>query len=458
MTNAQKNILNSLTIIAFNFAFWLCNYYPRHILEFSSFYSIVSIIINLLYFLIYDWFLIVVFCKNKTLFSKNINKRSLPLYQKIELKKISTLIIIQVIFDLLVITFSKSSVEFKYIFIDIFIIFHWIIIHIFLSNKIDIFKKNIKALILSTVSVLVLILVNIYIDNFLFFDYFDIISKYQLDSPILIATESNAQFLYGIKTLLLDSIIGVCLICLNSSYFKQKDNKSSISFNFSVFLLRIMILIVGTTLAIGFKFLIWPNSTLSGSNVHNLKTQNFEQLGVFDTEYKSLEIYRFSKDLGTDITCYQKHSTYLFKGNINPVLVTSPMPEVLYLYKARENDIVADNNKFFDCSLDNTKAYLYNSQLICFYENDTPYIIRLADIKNHEQNDAIANICKKLLTQGNIFVFEYVCEYLLKYDESFIRNYIERYSKGDFTETETNWMELSYYRSDYVVNFATQFY
>ena len=63
----------------------------------------------------------------------------------------------------------------------------------------------------------------------------------------------------------------------------------------------------------------------------------------------------------------------------------------------------------------------------------------------------------KLLSDGNIFAFEYVCDYLLASDPLFIQPYIERYAEGHFTEMEKEWMEKNFYKSEYVVNIAKSF-
>ena len=70
---------------------------------------------------------------------------------------------------------------------------------------------------------------------------------------------------------------------------------------------------------------------------------------------------------------------------------------------------------------------------------------------------SVTYVCEKLISNGNVYIFEYACEYLIKYDFEFIENYLIRYSKGEFTETEQEWMEISNYNSQFVEAFAKQF-
>ena len=47
------------------------------------------------------------------------------------------------------------------------------------------------------------------ITNSLFADYVGLTNQYQSDSPILLEVKTNAEFLYSLKILVLDTLIGV---------------------------------------------------------------------------------------------------------------------------------------------------------------------------------------------------------------------------------------------------------
>lgn len=60
-----------------------------------------------------------------------------------------------------------------------------------------------------------------------------------------------------------------------------------------------------------------------------------------------------------------------------------------------------------------------------------------------------------MLSCGYFDYFEYGCEYLLKYDPEFIKSYITRYAKGDFTEDELAVNEDI--RTEYMVSVAKEY-
>ena len=75
--------------------------------------------------------------------------------------------------------------------------------------------------------------------------------------------------------------------------------------------------------------------------------------------------------------------------------------------------------------------------------------------ENSYQNaNTVVEVCKQELRNGNIYIFEYCCDYLLKYDEEFIQTYIERYAEGDFSALEERWMARNYYKSEFVTDIA----
>ena len=79
------------------------------------------------------------------------------------------------------------------------------------------------------------------------------------------------------------------------------------------------------------------------------------------------------------------------------------------------------------------------------------------ELNDCEENLSITYVCEKLISDGNVYIFEYACEYLVKYDFEFVENYISRYSNGEFTKTELRWMEISNYNPQFVEIFAKQF-
>ena len=94
--------------------------------------------------------------------------------------------------------------------------------------------------------------------------------------------------------------------------------------------------------------------------------------------------------------------------------------------------------------------------MISFSEHEGKKTFKFEDINTLQESDIITSMCKQLLTDGNVFVFEYAYEYLNTYEPEFIAPFIERYSQGNFTSTESKWMAEAHYRDNYIVDIAMQ--
>ena len=59
-------------------------------------------------------------------------------------------------------------------------------------------------------------------------------------------------------------------------------------------------------------------------------------------------------------------------------------------------------------------------------------------------------VYKALIENGNWNFFEQGTEYLLKYDEAFIKPYLERFSLGTFSEQETETLNKLGVKKEYI--------
>ena len=112
---------------------------------------------------------------------------------------------------------------------------------------------------------------------------------------------------------------------------------------------------------------------------------------------------------------------------------------------------------FEEFELENNKVLVYKNQAICFIEQGIPYVVRFDELAKTTSFNTITEICKYLISKGNINAFEYSCEYLLKNDPEYIKPYIDRYSKAFFSTEELNSINELGYRKEYIVNIAKQF-
>ena len=80
------------------------------------------------------------------------------------------------------------------------------------------------------------------------------------------------------------------------------------------------------------------------------------------------------------------------------------------------------------------------NQAIAYLKNGEPYAVSFVDIEEQSKDDILLEVCKQLLEEGRIDCFEYISDYVGKYDPDFVKPYLERYSAGNFTETELQQM------------------
>ena len=447
MSKAQKTLLNICTLILLHIMFSMCNVYPRHILEFEAnapeIFSLISIFLNLIFFIAYDYFLILVFSRNESLFCKKF-------WDKSAAKKIPFVIFIQLAFDGLCMASNLLAVPWSYIIVDLSVLLQWVAIYVVLTYKNDSFSKNRKTLFAVFCTVVLITGCGFIFDSIIFSEYSAILPKYEAESPVLIAFRTNAMFWFRIKLLVFDSLLGMVLMFAhikNISVDEQENSRKS------VIALRVVLLIVAAFILTMCRNAFWPYNAIVRQHGHNSQTSNHEEYGEFDTESLSSEIYRFSMATFDVEECYAIKKTYVFKGDLEPIFVKQPLTDKLYEY-ASDGFGVIEHYSFDDYSDDNHKAFIYDSQVICFYEGDTPYAVSLLDLDSFEKNDTVIGVCEQALADGNVYIFEYCREYLLKYDKEFIADYIQRYSNGEFTEIEKEWMTKNYYKQEFVTGLA----
>lgn len=456
MTKSQKIALNTITLIVGNILFWICNIYPRHILEISSVYSLIAIFLNLIYFVIFDYFLIIVFSQNKAFFSKEIFDITLPVIKRFKIWKLVTLLFMQIIVDGLILLLNKTAAEWAYIGIDVLIVLHWFAIYAFLANKAVAIWKRPAFFAGCLVIAIAFLGVAIWLDIKWIEEVTVLAQKYEAESPALMSVKNNVQFAWEIKALVLDTVLGLLLIWLHILNTKNEemepDHEVSRGKTISAFFIQIFVLIDAAILMMVFKFVVWPDASLQMAHGHNSK-ESFETSDFYieSTEY---ELVRKKKG-GLKTICYEKHSYDVVVNQTERISITSSI-KWPYDYYVRDGQI-ASSYKRETFHIEETEAYLFYNQFIGFYNNGIPQVVKLDELDSYEANDMVVNVCKQLLSEGNIFIFEYACNYLLANDNTFILLYIERYSKEDFTNIEKEWMEKNFYKSEYIINLAKAF-
>ena len=452
MSKKQETAFNAYTLMLLNLIFWICGNTPRKIVNFDDVGSVASYIVHLLYFALFAFFVVIAFTKDKTVFSKKVFDKNLSVAKRWEFGKWITLILLQIGFDCAVALLSSIVVFWKYISIDIFILLYWFSLYFVCTGKQHLKKENIKIFISEFCIVIGLTVGSLLMTRSMIADYIGLIPKYQSDSPVLSAVKSNAEFLYGIKTALVDTIIGISLLVMNRVL--AKDENKTERCNFTVFSTRM--LVIGAVLFICiFPKAIYPDGLLSSFRIHTSDHTSYMYFDEVREQGNTLMVYRLSSER-KDKPCYQKDNiTLSINGKTSVELIQTYIGD-LYPHYVKDN--VLDEVFFlYPVLSEEEEVYIYNGQVICFYENEVPRMIKTDDIKRCGEIEILTRVCKKLLSEGNIYIFEYAAEYLERYESDFIVDYMERYANGDFTEAELLWMQTNCYRDTYVIDIAKKY-
>ena len=445
--------MNIYTFILLNLVFWVCNNLPRKIVNFDATSSVLSYIFHLIYFLLFSFFVLIAFAKDKNIFSKNLFDKELSIVKRFEIKKCLILFLLQIVFDCAVCLLSSISVLWKYFSIDILIPLYWFIIYFICVGMQHLKKDTIKIFIFEICFVFGLTICSLFITPILFADYIALLDKYQNNSPILLEVMTNAEFIYSLKILVIDTLIGISLLITNRVLSTDKNKIESCTFT----KISLRMIIVGVVLYLCiFLKAIYPDQILLGWENDHTVLNSYKIFNSFNVERDDITIYRFSGQTNTATPCYRKANIMIAIDEITLPSFTSRYSGILYPYCIRDHSL-KENFLTEDISTTQTKISIYNSQVICFYENNKPRIIKITDIQNCEENDILIDICKAVLSEGNIYIFEYTVDYLNRYAPDFIVDYIERYANGDFTESESLWMQANHYRNTYIINIAKQY-
>ena len=106
--------------ILLNIFYYVCNYFPKHIIGFSSWKSLFGMFLNFIFYVLFFSIIIIVFKKDKTVFSNNLFNPFLSFKERFEIKLLFRLLSIQIVIDLV---YSISSLYLTKYSLIILIIF-----------------------------------------------------------------------------------------------------------------------------------------------------------------------------------------------------------------------------------------------------------------------------------------------------------------------------------------------
>ena len=429
-------VYNSVAFVLYNIVFWMINYYPRHIIDYSS-NAFTSSIINLILFSVHIFMMFTFFGGNTTVFGdklceKGIEKRSIVL-------KCILLLFVQLSFELLRNFLDTSSNMGVSAISNLMILVVWIVSYFIITGDCK-FKLPSSTIIAVFIAIIVITsALCVFVDGILLTDVQKYCAKYRENSNQLNIIRVNYDFLRSIVTLVFDSMIACALIFFHSFRIENsKVVKVTLLTKITVFTVRMEVMLLVAVVLMGVKVLIFPYSCFGGVDISQSVTTVHMKNDRFDKNTYETRVYRVAENRKS-VLCYNAEKITIHQNN---------KPLVSFI------SFSTNVEDFVKYEVADTTVYVYGNSAICYIENDTPYTILFRDINKCPDNIIVTEICKKLIDDGNIVAFEYSAEYLKQHTPDFISAYIIRYSNGEFNSIESEMLDELEYRQDYISNIA----
>lgn len=437
-------MINGLTLILLNFAYFSCNFYPKHLLEFNNSLSILAILLNVIFYLIFAFFLILVFNKNKNPFSDNIFTPIQTIWQNIQIKKIVLIFVSKIFFDLL--KYLASGVLDKNIlyFIDFSTIALWIIFYnVCVTKNCNIFLK--KPLV-TLIVILLTFSITMFCNSTIIREYNFLSEKYSALSEYLVINTKNLDFIFQLKNFALDTLLGLILITIHSLLNKTiivKDRLSSVKQ-----IIRIFILIACFCVMVSIKTLIFPYACIYGFRTLTTENSPKVETNSFYVDTKIRLISRIGTSRSEEIVFSKTQDEIFYNGNLI-LTYTSNDNKKSDSYIINGNQMTIED-QFEKINYSNIAFYVYKNQVICFLDDNKPTAIPFNYTEKFSYNENLLLIYKALFENCNWNFFEQGTEYLLKYDKAFIAPYLERFSLGEFSERELEMLNKLFVNKYYI--------
>ena len=445
MERFNKIILNCVLLLSLNNLYnSIQSLYPKVIIENYSTFS-PNIIFSFIIWFIYSFYLIMIFKYDEYIFSLELYRDIIPHNKSAIAVKLLLLFVLQMLYDLAISYLQTISLEWRYLLIDIITYIHWATICFLIIEKNKLLSKNNKASITVLCTMFFVIFTSIVLDVLFMFDYNTLTAKFQLKSPYLLQYTKNADFLFKLKMYFVDIFIvcsGVIYHFCKIKSKKKNINTVTLVTRFCVCLTALLIICSVLNAVFYYAF---PQNLLVVSKGPDSSKQSFQEGSSFDYYNKKISVLQ--KNDNTSLFAIEQ--IWLYKNDLKKVKFTFNTFEPHYI----AGDFVSKVH-YKECKIPNKITHVYWNDAICFYEDNKPCLVKISNLNKTPQNDTVTSVCKKLLENGNLFVFEYGYDYLTKYANEFIEPYISRYSEGIFTHSEIQWLEQSFYNKDYIVDIA----
>lgn len=116
--------------------------------------------------------------------------------------------------------------------------------------------------------------------------------------------------------------------------------------------------------------------------------------------------------------------------------------------------LATDPSEYFTLQLGETTVGVKYPYFLIYFDGDQQKVFSLNTLGKAEGNEILTAFARNRAEAGDLRLFEQCATYLCRYDADFIRPYLQRYARREFTETERE--ALKDIREDYVCGVAAE--
>lgn len=116
--------------------------------------------------------------------------------------------------------------------------------------------------------------------------------------------------------------------------------------------------------------------------------------------------------------------------------------------------LATDPSEYFTLQLGETTVGVKHPYFLIYLDGDQQQVFSLDTLGKAEGNALLTAFARNRTEAGDLRLFEQCATYLCRYDADFIRPYLQRYARREFTDTEREALEDI--REDYIYGVATE--
>ncbi len=298
------------------------------------------------------------------------------------------------------------------------------------SNIVRWERKKIVCGTMIIIAVILYIILSLLYNQTVYYQNQNLTSKYALDFAL---HQANTYLFQNSLLILLYNCIIKTLMYLFCSVSNSIscESKNNLKITISTKVAQCLVIVIFCILFYVCKALLFPSGLLSKVTIDSSNTVYYNENKDFHAEHDDIKVYRIN-NAGIEECIYNKYVVNLFYGN-----------QVVAEFQRDTQDESDDIIKIDE------NIYIYNTHAIMYLENNKPIVVVAEKIHSQEESQKLSESIKKLICLGYFDFLEYSYEYLLKYEPEFLREALERYSNGVYSNVQGN------VKDEYITKFVT---